>query len=108
MESKQDRWDLSYLYKDFDDEAFKADLATLKEDAEKGIALFRDAAPGPVELLEQIVSYSEKLSEKADRLSNFIYCTLAVDATNEKANAAQDQLALAYTALQLAESAAAR
>ena len=39
MENMNDRWDLSYLYPDFDDEQFKADLASLKGEAEKAAYL---------------------------------------------------------------------
>ena len=108
MENKYDRWDLSYLYTDFDDERLKNDLASLKDDAEKGIALLQDADRDRLSVLEQSVAHSEQISAKVDRLVNFIQCTLAVDATNEKANAAMDQLMMAFTDLDLASSALSR
>ena len=92
MNNNADRWDLTYLYKDFDDETFKADLSSLKEDAESGMALLQNPDLSPAERLEKLVAFSEHLSAKVDRLANFISCTQAVDATNEKANAAMDQL----------------
>ena len=103
-----DRWDLSYLYKDFDDKAFRSDLASLKEDVEKSVALLEDASLTPLDRLEKAVTGSEAMSARVDRLANFIQCTLAVDATNEKANVAMDQLMDAFTALELASSALTR
>ena len=103
MENMNDRWDLSYLYPGFDDEQFKADLASLKGEAEKGIALLKDASLSRLEILEQSVIHSEEVSAKVDRLANFVYCTSSVDATNEKADAAMDQLSVAFTDLELAE-----
>ena len=105
MENKYDRWDLSYLYPDFDDAQFKADMASLKDDAQKGIDLLKDESLSRLERLEQAVNHSEQVSAKVDRLNNFISCTLSVDATNEKANAANDQLSVAFTDIQLASSA---
>ena len=108
METFNDRWDLSYLYPDFDDEQFKSDLASLKDEAQKGIAILQDSSLTRLARLEQVVTHEEQLSAKIDRLNSFIQCTLSVDATNEKANAACDQLMVAYTDIQLASSAMAR
>ena len=108
MQNNSDRWDLSYLYPDFDDEQFKADLASLKGEAEKGMTLLQDTSQNRITRLEQAVVHSEAVSAKIDRLASFIYCTSAVDATNEKADAAMDQLSVAFTDLELANSALAR
>ena len=108
MENMNDRWDLSYLYPDFDDEQFKNDLVSLKEDARKGIDLLNDPSLDRVSKLEQAVSRDDEISAKVDRLANFVQCTLAVDATHEKANAAMDQLMMVFTDLELASSALCR
>ena len=108
MENKYDRWDLSYLYRSFDDEQFRDDLASLKDDAQACISILQDSSLSRLERLEQAVSLSEQVGAKTDRVNNFINCTLAVDATNEKANAAYDQLLVAYTDMQLASSSLAR
>ena len=108
MENFNDRWDLSYLYKDFDDEQFKADLASLKEEAKKGMELLEDPSLSRLEKLEKAVARSEQISAKVDRLMNFISCTQSVDATNEQADTAMDQLMVIFTDLQLASSALAR
>ena len=108
MESNLDRWDLSYLYAGFDDEAFRADLASLSGEAEKTLALLKDPSLDAKTRLEKLVEGSEQLNAKVDRLANFIQCTQAVDAANEQANSAMDQLMVAFTALQLASSAMTR
>ena len=108
MENKYDRWDLSYLYKGFDDEQFKSDLASLKEEAQKGITLLQDSSVSRAARIEMAVTHSESVNAKVDRLVNFIQCTLSVDAKNETANAAMDQLMVAFTDLQLSSSALAR
>lgn len=108
MENFNDRWDLSYLYKGFDDEQFKADLTSLKEEAKKGMELLEDPSLSRLEKLEQAVTRSEQISAKVDRLMNFISCTQAVDATNEQADTAMDQLMVIFTDLQLTSSALAR
>ena len=108
MENKYDRWDLSCLYPDFDDTKFKADLASLKDDAQKVTSPLQDDSLTRREKLEQAVSEEEQVSAKLERLNDFISATLAVDATNEKANAAMDQLMVAYTDLELAKSALVR
>ena len=87
-----DRWDLSYLYKSFEDEAFRKDLASLPEDIEKAKAFLEDASVPDAEKLEKLVSENDRLSAKVDALANFVQCTLAVDATNAAACAADDQL----------------
>ena len=108
MEKQFDRWDLSFLYPDFEDAQFKADLATLQEDAKAVISLLQDSSLSRLARLEQAVALYDQIGVKTDRLNNFIQCTLAVDATNEKANAACDQLMVAYTDIELATSALAR
>ena len=103
-----DRWDLSYLYKGFDDPEFASDLSTLPEDARALSALLEDGEISEQERLERVVERGEMLSRKADALSNFIQCTLAVDATNEAANAAMDRLMTAWTEISLVSSATIR
>ena len=103
-----DRWDLSYLYKGFDDEALKKDLASLPLEVERLKALLSDDSLSPVDCLERFLDENEKLSARVDGLANFIMCTLAVDATNADACAANDQLEVAFTSLELLSSAVTR
>jgi len=108
MSENRDRWDLSYLYQNFDDPAFRSDLDSLKGEAEGLKSLLEDSALPAGEKLEKLAEEFERISARVDRLGGFIYSTLAVDATNEKADAAMDQLMMAMTALQLAQSAMTR
>lgn len=103
-----DRWDLSYLYKGFDDEALKKDLASLPLEVERLQALLANKSLSPVDCLERFLDENEKLSARVDGLANFIMCTLAVDATNADACAANDQLEVAFTSLELLSSAVTR
>ena len=103
-----DRWDLSYLYKGFDDEAFLRDLASLSDDVEAAKAVLADETLSDRERLEKLVAGNEALNAKVDALMNFTQCTLAVDASNEAANAAMDKLMVASTGLRLIGSAMTR
>ena len=103
-----DRWDLSYLYKGFDDPVFVSDLSALPEQARAISALIADESVRGEERLARAVEESERLAGRADALSNFIQCTLAVDATNDAASAAMDKLMAAWTEISLASSAMAR
>lgn len=103
-----DRWDLSYLYNGFDDEALKKDLASLPLEVDRLQSLLADKSLSPVDCLERFLDENEKLSARVDGLANFIMCTLAVDATNADACAANDQLEVAFTSLELLSSAVTR
>ena len=103
-----DRWDLSYLYKSFEDEAFRRDLSSLPEEAARLQALLADASLSSLEKLERFQEEEEKLSAKVDALMNYTQCTLAVDATNTAACAADDQLMSAFTDLEMLSSALTR
>ena len=103
-----DRWDLSYLYKGFDDENFLRDLASLEDETKKLQAILDDDSLPPKERLEKYLDEDEKFSARVDALANFIMCTQAVDATNEAANAANDQLEVAFTSMELLSSSLTR
>ena len=99
MAAINDRWDLSYLYAGFEDEAFQRDLKSLKEDGEALSALLADNTLAEKEKLEKLFDASEALNAKVERLSLFTSCTLATDATHKAANMADDQLNTLYTGL---------
>ena len=42
-----DRWDLSYLYKGFDDETFRRDLSSLEEETKRLQAILDDDSLPP-------------------------------------------------------------
>ena len=108
MSNNADRWDLSYLYSGFDDEQFRSDLSSLAGEAKRMMEELQNGDLSPVQLLEKAVQGYESISEKVDKLGGFISCTQAVDASNEEADAAMDQLMVAFTTLQLASSAMTR
>ena len=91
-----------------DDEALKKDLASLPLEVERLQALLANKSLSPVDCLERFLDENEKLSARVDGLANFIMCTLAVDATNADACAANDQLEVAFTSLELLSSAVTR
>ena len=103
-----DRWDLSFLYKGFDDETFRRDLGSLEGETKKLQAILDDESLPPKERLEKYLDAEEAFSARVDALANFIMCTQAVDATNEAADAANDQLMNAFTAMELLSSALTR
>ncbi len=95
-----DRWDLGCLYSGFEDESFIRDLDSLRDDGNALKQLLQDGSIGDDRKMELLVAATEKLTEKTERLGLFISCTLAVDATNEAANRADDRLNMIYTELQ--------
>ncbi len=99
MAGKMDQWDLDYLYTGFEDERLAQDMTRLKEDGTALRTLLDDGTLPEAEKLERLIAGSEALNAKTDRLSNFISCTLATDATNTAANKADDQLMALYTML---------
>ena len=103
-----DRWDLSYLYKGFEDEAFQNDLKSLPQEVERLQALIADESIPALEKLERYQEEDDRLSAKVDALMNITMCTLAVDATNAEACAADDQLMSAFTSLEMLSSAFTR
>ncbi len=97
---KNDKWDLSYLYTGFEDESFRADLGSLRADGKDLRSILQDESIPDDRKIEMLVTRTEKLNAKLERLGLFISCTLAVDATNEAANQADDQMNMIYIELQ--------
>jgi len=103
-----DRWDLSYLYKSFDDEAFRNDISSLPQKIEEVKAVLEDASLPDLQKLEKLYEVKEALNVRLDSLFSFVQCTLAVDATNETANACNDRMMNSMTALEMVSSALTR
>ena len=100
-------WDLSFLYKGFEDEAFLADLARLPEAiAEQKTIL--DAELPVQEKLEKLMDADEALSCLMDRLFNFCGLTLATDASNGTAQQYEDKLSVIANDASLVGSAITR
>ena len=79
-------WDLSYIYKSFDDPAIAADFSLIRESCAAMTRLLEQ--PGEtVETLEKAVALSETVSDRMQRLFLYSELTLSVDATNRDAAA---------------------
>ena len=100
-------WDLSFLYKGFEDEAFLADLARLPDAiAEQKASL--DSELPVQEKLEKLMDLDEALSALMDRLFNFCGLTLATDAGNGTAQQYEDKLSVIANDASLVGSAITR
>ena len=101
-------WDLTVLYKDFDDPAFKADLSGL----DASIAALTEAVAAPCEdeaaKLTALVGQVEALSMTFERLMLMVELTLSVDAQNKPANAAMAPLMRSAMLMEQANNALGR
>lgn len=101
-------WDLTVLYKDFDDPEFKDDLARLPKEIDAFTAAIAAPAEDEVEKLVSLVHQEEALSNLFERLNLMIGLTLSVDANNKAANAAMAPLMRAVMGSSLASNAFSR
>lgn len=97
-------WDLSYLYKGFDDEAFAADLARVPQLLEEQKALLT-ADMSDLSRLEALTDSGEALFELLDKLFTFVGLTLSVDAENVTAAKYDDKLNMLSNDVGLVSSA---
>ena len=100
-------WDLSFLYKSFEDEAFQADLARLPEAIAEEKTLLDSDLPVQ-EKLKKLMDADEALSLLMDRLFNFAGLTLATDANNGTAQQYEDKLSVIANDASLVGSAITR
>ncbi len=100
-------WDLSFLYKGFEDEAYLADLAKWPEMIAEQKALLDSDIPA-LEKLEKLMDASEAMSALVDRLYGFTSLTLATDASNGTAQLYEDKLAVIANDASLVDSAITR
>ena len=103
----QNTWDLSFLYKGFEDEAFLADLARLPEAIAEQKAILEADLPVQ-EKLEKLMDADEALSALMDRLFSFAGLTLATDASNGTAQQYEDKLSVIANDASLVGSAITR
>ena len=82
-------WDLSFLYKGFEDEAYQSDLAKWPAMIAEQKALLDSDLPVQ-EKLEQPMDASEAMSALVDNLYGFTSLTLATDASNGVAQQFED------------------
>ncbi|MBR4360490.1 MAG: M3 family oligoendopeptidase [Clostridia bacterium] len=88
-------WDLSVLYRDFDDPKIESDFAALKQKCAQLQAMCRQAAqqdPDPLSTLEALCDGMEDIHSWMEPLSSFASLTLATEATNERAQQLMDRL----------------
>ena len=88
-----DTWDLSILYKDFDDPAFTGDMAALDQAIAAVNALAGEAADmDHSQLVHRFLQVQEQVEELTNKL--FIFCSLRCSANtaDTKANSLGDQL----------------
>lgn len=88
-----DTWDLSILYKDFDDPAFTGDMAALDQAIAAVNALAGEAAGmDHSQLVHRFLQVQERVEELTNKL--FIFCSLRCSANtaDTKANSLGDQL----------------
>lgn len=102
------QWDLSYLYKGFEDEAFLADLARLPELIRVQQDILADASLAPLAKLEKLADSSEELAALGDKVGDYIFLTLSVDASNAAANMYMDKFNIIMNESALADSAITR
>lgn len=100
-------WDLSYLYKGFDDPKFAADMASLPGRLDALEALLKGDME-PKERLERLLDAMEEFSVVIGELGEYAGLTLAVDADNTAAQQADDKLSPLYNRLSLINAAVTR
>ena len=100
-------WDLSFLYKSFEDEAYQSDLAKWPEMIAEQKALLDSDLPVR-EKLEKLMDASEAMSALVDNLYGFTSLTLATDASNGVAQQYEDKLSLIANDASLVDSAITR
>ncbi len=101
-------WDLTVLYKDFDDPNIEADFIRLKELCAEAKAALESGDTDAKALLEACVARSEEISRLASGLGSFASLSLATDANNEKAQNLMDRLEIFDVQLSLLSSALTR
>lgn len=102
------QWDLSPLYRGFDDPALLADFQRGEDWSLEDREFFAAGLPVDGERLYQAVRRLERMANLCNALEHYLLLTLAVDATNEPALALRDRLLRLLTESQLSRSAFAR
>lgn len=100
-------WDLTVLYRDFDDPKIEADFSRLKELCAQGKQGL-EAEGNPREKLEAAVEASEEIEKLVSSLASFASLTLATEATNERAQQLMDRVMVFSVELSLLSSALVR
>ena len=93
-----DVWNLDPLYKGFDDPAYEADMAALKE-AVRTITAFAEKLPGmdPLEGLTQGVALQEEFSVLVGKLAGYASLRQAADTRDSEAGSRMGQVMALYS-----------
>ena len=94
-------WDLSVLYRNFDDPKIEADFTRLKQYCEEAKTLF---SGDPQTVLENAVDLLEEMFRLSDALFSFAGLTLAADAGCEPAQQLMDRLMVFSVQISLVSS----
>ena len=97
-------WDLTVLYKDFDDPKIERDFNQLKALCEEAKRQMARTDVDEKTMLEACVENSEEISRLMSVLGEFASLTLATDAQNEQAQVLMDKLEMFSVQLSLLES----
>ena len=97
-------WDLTVLYKDFDDPKIEQDFNQLKALCETAKEQMARTDLSQREMLETCVAQSEEISRLMSGLGEFASLTLATEAQNEQAQQLMDQLEMFSVQLDLLNS----
>ena len=91
-------WDLTPIYKGFDDPAFETDMAALKAEVEK-ITAFAEGLPAlaPIDGLKQGIALQEKFSELVGKLAGYASLRQAADTRNSEAGSRMGQVMQLYS-----------
>ncbi len=101
-------WNLSVLYDSFEDERLAADLDWVQSECAALTAMaeapYEDAAAWLREMLQRLSAVLVRF----DKAANYVFLTLAVEATHEKALACQDKIHALGMSMTLLENAFSR
>lgn len=101
-------WNLAVIYDSFEDPRLAEDMAWVQSECQALTALasapYSDAAAWLREMLRRL----SEVIVRYDRAANYVFLTLAVEATHEKAMASQDKINALGMSMTLLENAFAR
>lgn len=97
-------WDLSFLYKDFDDPALEEDVARIQALAAGGAGLCEGDKPD-VEKLEGIINAASELNDLVLNAHGYVNLRLSTDCNNEAGLRYMDRLSSLMVQVQLCQSA---
>ncbi len=86
------QWDLTRLYKSFDDPAFAADMAAAEKMTGELAAMFSSPKADDLEQLKSLISAFNALQEVTAKLRSYVSLTLSTEAENEEALAVNDRM----------------